>query len=95
MIVLRLEHKAPSYEEWKKTFDSDPINRKQSGVKHYRIYRAIDNPNHVAMEFSFDTLSEAQKVLSSLEDFWEKTAGSIIINPKIQFFNVVESIELV
>jgi hypothetical protein len=94
MIVLRLEHKAPSYEEWKKTFDSDPINRKQSGVKHYRIYRAIDNPNHVVMEFEFNTLSEAQKVLDALDNFWEKTAGSIIINPKNQLFDIVESIDL-
>jgi len=94
MIVLRLEHKAPSYEEWKKTFDSDPINRKQSGVKHYRIYRAIDNPNHVVMEFEFNTLSEAQKVLDALDNFWEKTAGTIIINPKIQLFDIVESIDL-
>jgi hypothetical protein len=94
MIVLRLEHKAPSYEEWKKTFDSDPINRKQSGVKHYRIYRAIDNPNHVVMEFEFNTLSEAQNLLAALDNFWEKTAGSIIINPKIQLLDIVESIDL-
>jgi hypothetical protein len=94
MIVLRLEHKAPSYEEWKKTFDSDPINRKQSGVKHYRIYTAIDNPNHVVMEFEFNTLVEAQKVLEALDSFWEKTAGTIIINPKIQLFDIVESIDL-
>ena len=94
MIVLRLEHKAPSYEEWKRTFDSDPINRKRSGVKHYRIYRAIDNPNHVVMEFEFTTLSEAQKVLDALDNFWEKTAGSILVNPKAQFFDIVESIDL-
>ncbi len=94
MVVLRLEHKAPNYEVWKNIFDTDPINRKQSGVKHYRIYRAIENPGHVVMEFEFNTLIEAQKALTSLDKFWEKTAGSVIINPKIQLFNIVESTDL-
>ena len=94
MVILRLEHTAPNYEEWKKIFDSDPIDRKQSGVKHYRIYRAVEDPNHVVMEFEFNTLTEAQKVLNALDDFWEKTAGSIIINPTIHLFDIVESIDL-
>lgn len=94
MVVLKLEHKAPNYEEWKKIFDSDPINRKQSGVKHYRIYRSIENQNHVVIEFEFNTLNEAQKALTALDKFWEKTAGSIIINPKIQLLDIVESIDL-
>ena len=46
MIILRIEHKVENYEKWKKTFDSDPINRKQSGVRRYRIFRPIDDPTY-------------------------------------------------
>jgi len=91
MIVLRLEHNTPNYEGWKKVFDSDPINRKQSGVKGYRIYRSIEDQNNVALEFEFSTLSEAQKALTALDDFWESTAGSGVINPKVQLLDIVES----
>jgi len=94
MVVLRLEHSARNYEGWKKVFDSDPINRKQSGVTHYRIYRSIENPSHVVMEFEFNTLPEAQKTLTALEQFWETTEGLILVNPKNQLFDIVESIDL-
>lgn len=43
MITLRIEHKIANYEAWKKAFDSDPINRQQSRVKRYRIYRPEDD----------------------------------------------------
>ena len=46
MITLRIEHKIVNYDGWKKSFDSDPINRKQSGVKHYRIFRPTDEIRH-------------------------------------------------
>jgi len=94
MVVLRLEHSAPNYEGWKKVFDSDPLNRKRLGVKHYRIYRLIENPSRVVMEFEFNTLSEAQKTLTALEEFWEKTEGSLVVNPKNQLYEIVESIDL-
>ena len=38
MTTFRIEHKIARYDGWKKAFDSDAINRKQSGVKRYRIY---------------------------------------------------------
>lgn len=34
MTILRIEHGVPSFEGWKKAFDSDPVNRKKMGVIH-------------------------------------------------------------
>ena len=50
MIILRIEHKVENYEMWKKTFDSDPINRKQAGVRRHRIFQ-LTNDSKYAMEF--------------------------------------------
>ncbi len=47
MIILQIEHPVPNFDGWKKAFDSDPINRKQSGVRRYKISRQADNPNYV------------------------------------------------
>jgi hypothetical protein len=35
MAILRIEHRVPSYESWKQAFDSDPVDRKGSGVRRY------------------------------------------------------------
>lgn len=43
--TLRIEHKVSTYDAWKKAFDSDPINRRRSGVKRYRIYQPVDEEN--------------------------------------------------
>ena len=42
MTTLRIEHKVPNFDGWKKAFDSDPIDRKKSGVNRYSIYRPAD-----------------------------------------------------
>jgi hypothetical protein len=41
MIVLQIEHSVPNYEAWKIAFESDPVNRKESGVRGYGIFRPI------------------------------------------------------
>jgi hypothetical protein len=43
------------------------MNRKQSGVKHYKIFRQIDNPNYVVIELEFDNTSEAEAMLIRLQ----------------------------
>ncbi len=50
MVILQIEHPVPSFDAWKKAFDSDPVNRKQSGVRRYRVLRPIDNPNYGCRE---------------------------------------------
>jgi cytidylate kinase len=60
MITLRIEHKIANYDGWKKAFDSDPINRKQSGVKRYRVYHPIDDTNFIIIDLEFDNLEKAQ-----------------------------------
>ena len=94
MTILQIEHKVPSFEGWKKAFDSDPIDRKKSGVKNYRIFRPTDDPNYVVVHLEFDNLIDAQQTLTALRKLWEKVEGSVMVNPQTQIFDIVESIEL-
>ncbi len=50
MILLHIEHAVPDFEKWKQAFDSDPVGRKKSGVRTYRVHRAIDNPNYAIID---------------------------------------------
>ena len=44
MTILRIEHRIQNFDGWKKAFDGDPIDRKKSGVKRYRVCRPADDP---------------------------------------------------
>ncbi len=93
MIVLQIEHPVPDYNNWKKAFDNDPVNRKQSGVKRYKIFRLADNPNYVIIELEFDALDEAKKLLESLQQLWKQVEGKVMTGPKTRIIEIVESKE--
>ena len=93
MIILQIEHPVADYNSWKKAFDIDPVNRKQSGVKHHRIFRQTDNPNYVIVELEFDKLDEAKKLLAALQGIWKQIEGKIITGPKARIIEMVESIQ--
>ena len=93
MIILRVEHKIENFEKWKELFDSDPINREQSGVQNYDIFKLVDNPNYVIIELEFEDQETAKKALAALNKVW---AGikEFKINPKTQIMERVESANL-
>ena len=94
MTVLHIEHPVPNYDGWKKAFDSDPMNRKNSGVKKYRVYRSVSEPNHVAIDLEFADYESAENMLGALEILWQKVEGTIITGPKARLYEIIETIEL-
>jgi hypothetical protein len=93
MPILQIEHKVPSFDGWKKAFDSDPINRKKSGVRRYRILRPADDPNYVIIDLEFDTLDDAEAALTALRKLWIEVEGKVMVNPQTRILNIVENIE--
>lgn len=93
MTILRIEHKVPNFDGWKKAFDSDPINRKQSGVRRYRIFRPTDDPNYVIIDLEFDNFNNAEASLAALSKLWTQVEGKIMVNPQTRILNIVETIE--
>ena len=93
MILLRIEHEVLSFEGWKKAFDSDPIDRKKSGVKRYHIYQPVDNPKYVIIDLEFDNLAQAQMTQTTLKNMMTKIVGTLIIGPSIKILTDVESKE--
>ncbi len=92
MHILRIEHKVPNFEGWKKAFDTDPIDRRKSGIKCYHIYRASDDPLYVIIDLEFDNLEDAQRTLAALRKLWERVEGSVMFNPQVRILEMVESI---
>ena len=93
MIVLQIEHLVPDFSNWKKAFDNDPLDRKQSGVRAYRIFRTTDDPNYIIIELEFDNLPEAANMLENLKKLWPKVEGKVMVSPKSRIMETIESIE--
>lgn len=94
MIILRIEHKVPNFDGWKKTFDGDPINRRQLGVRRYSIFRPMDNPNYVLIDLEFDNLANAESTLTALHKLWSNVEGKVMEDPQTRILNMIESIEI-
>jgi hypothetical protein len=95
MPILRIEHPVPNFDAWKKTFDSDPLDRKGSGVRRYRVMRPTDDPNYAIIDLEFDSVSEAEAVLEALHRLWGQVQGQGLIGrPQGRIVDVMESIEL-
>lgn len=91
MITLRIEHKIASYDGWRKAFDSDPLNRKQAGVRHFRIYQPKEDANLVIIELDFDHLEQAEAMQKALNQLFPKIEGTIIFGVHLKILNLVES----
>ena len=54
------------FEKWKQIFDSDPADRRGSGVRRYQILRAKGDPNFVIIDPEFDTADETDVFLHKM-----------------------------
>ena len=93
MPTLRIEHAVPNFAGWKQAFDSDPADRKGSGVRRYQVLRSVDDPNYVLIDLEFDTLEEAQGLLAKMRRVWNGEGQKVMRNPQARIVEMVESIE--
>jgi len=93
VYVLRIEHQVPDFDGWKEAFDSDPMGRKQSGVRRYQVLRPIDDPNYVMIDLEFDSSNEAQAFRVALQGLWRRVEGEVMENPRARIVEAVESKE--
>lgn len=90
MPILRIQHAVPDFENWKRAFDSDPMGRKNSGVRRHHVFRSVDDPNFVMIDLELGTLEEAEKLLARLKQLWAGSGATVMKNPHAW---IVERIE--
>ena len=95
MPILRIEHPVPDFDAWKQIFDSDPLDRKASGVKRYRVLRPVDDADYALVDLEFDDASKAEAMRVALEELWRNVQPTGLIgDQRAQILDVVETIEL-
>jgi hypothetical protein len=90
MPVVRIEHSVPSFERWKQAFESDPADRKGSGVRRYQILRLRDDPNYVMIDLEFDRTGDAEAFVQKMQRIWDGPAKGIMLNPRARIADFVE-----
>jgi hypothetical protein len=94
MMILRIQHAVPTFEAWKRAFESDPVDRKGSGVRRYQIRRAVSDPNLVMIDLELETVAEAEAFLQKLKRLWDGPGKSVMQNPEAWIVETIESVEL-
>lgn len=94
MPIVRIEHSVPNFEKWKQAFDSDPVDRKGSGVQRYEVFRAVDDPNYVMIDLEFDSTQKAEEFLRTMERLWIGAGKAVMQNPRSRIATRVEAIDL-
>lgn len=90
MFTIRIEHPVPSFEGWKKAFDSDPIGRPKNGVLRHRVSQLVGDDKFVAIELDFESLEKANFFLDALKVLWGKVEGRVMSAPQARIFQSTE-----
>ena len=94
MPIVRIERSVPNFEKWKQVFDSDPADRRGSGVRRYQILRLQEEPNHVMIDLEFGSTGEAETFLRTMQRIWGGPGKAVMQNPSGRIADVVEVKEL-
>ncbi len=94
MPVLRIQHSVPSYEGWKRAFDSDPIGRRAGGVRGYTVHRSVADSSLVMIDLEFDELALAQAFEEQLQRLWQGPARDAMRDPRTCILETMEVVQL-
>lgn len=88
MYLLRIEHPVPNFEDWKATFDRDPINRAASEVTAFRISRPVDDDRYILVDLELPTQALAEDVQAKLQALWSQASIVAGLTPKTRILQV-------
>jgi len=94
MAQIRIRHEVSDYDTWKHMFDSDPLDRKGSGVRSYRVSRGAAEAGVVLIDLDFDTVEEASAMQARLLAFWSSPDAPPLLKAEAIVVETMESAEI-
>lgn len=94
MATLRIELKVRDYDMWRTAFAGDSGGREQAGMRRYRIFRPVDDPNCVMVDGDFDRAEQAHAFLEIMRtNVWNDPAKAPakLGTPRVHVVEMVES----
>lgn len=93
MPIVQIEHPVGSFAAWKAAFDRDPVGREASGVRRYRIFRPVDDPNYIAVNLEFEDASRAVAFRAAMENLWRSSQAAAVLGGGTPRARIVEAVE--
>jgi len=91
MPTLRIQHSVPTFDDWKRAFDSDPVDRMGGGVRSYQIHRGVSDPSFVMIDLEFDDVDTAEAFHDRLRQLWDGPGKAVTTDPRAWVVETVES----
>ena len=90
MVTVQIEHQIRDYASWRAAFDRDPAGRQSAGVRRYRVYRPLGDPNYVIVDLDFDTADAAERFVAVMRGIWQRVDGTLIDGPRARIVECVD-----
>jgi hypothetical protein len=92
MHTLRIEHQIADFAQWRAAFDRDPAGRADSGVRHHRVLRPLDDQHYVMIDLDFDTEQEVDAFLDRMHTVWgsRRDAPALVGAPQGRIVEAVD-----
>ncbi len=91
---LRMRYELDDYDAWRRIFDRDPLDRKGSGVRRYRISRDVDNGSAVLVDLDFDTVDEAVAFHGRLRELLADPSIPVMARAETMVIETTETVDL-
>lgn len=94
MYILQIRHAVSTFDAWKRAFDADPIDRKGSGVRRYRVYRDVLDANFVTVDLELDDRPAAEALRAKLRRLWDGPGRAFMRDPEARILEPVASVDV-
>ena len=78
MTILRIEQAISDFDTWERAFARGwtICAARKRGLRGYRIFQPVDDPNYVTVDLEFDSRDEAESIRAALADLWPIGMGA-------------------
>lgn len=90
IVTVQIEHTIRDFASWRAAFDRDPAGRQGAGVRRYRVYRPVGEPNYVLVDLDFDTTEAAERFVTVMRSIWQRVEGTLIDGPRARIVECIE-----
>ncbi len=87
MATFIVRHKVKDYEAWKKVFVEHGKVRAQAGFTKSRVYRYMDDPNHLILVCEVKNIEKAKAFAATPDLAQTMRAAGVIDEPKTFFLD--------
>ncbi len=91
MATFIIRHRVKDYDTWKKAYAEHGPVRAQNGFKKSVVYRYVDDPNHVIINFEVEDIEKARAFSQDPALAERMKAAGVLDEPKFFYLDEGET----